>query len=171
MILPNPRHEVFAQTVAKGASQAEAARVAGYSEKSAKVAGSKLVSNPAVKVRIEELRNRGAAVAVADVAISKEWVLQKLVTIAEQCTGKERYAPGAANKALELIGKEIGMFHDTLPMETFHAITRAMALVVMRYCTDQNVLDRIVGDWERLTFDPTRKFKEIEEVEVVKKEE
>jgi hypothetical protein len=93
------------------------------------------------------LKQRSVDQAVHELSINKVCVLQKLVEIAEKCTTNEHYAPSAANKSLELIGREIGMFRDSIPMETFQAINRALALVVLKYVADQQILDRIVGDF------------------------
>jgi hypothetical protein len=148
LILQNPRHEAFAEAVAKGATQTTAAKLAGYSERTACEQGSRLVRNAQIKARIEELRNLGAAQCVAAISIDKAWVINKLVGVAEKCTSKEHYAPGAANKSLELLGKEIGMFkEDMIPRAVFDAILFKMGDVVVTYVSDPVTLDRIANAW------------------------
>jgi len=63
--------------------------------------------------------------AVERVALTKQWVMQRLQDNVEMAmtakpvldregkpTGEYRYEANAANRALELIGKELGMFSD-----------------------------------------------------------
>jgi phage terminase small subunit len=61
--LDNPRHELFAQEIAKGRSQHEAYRTAGYATKSdgsADSNASRLLSNAKVANRIRELQTEAA---------------------------------------------------------------------------------------------------------------
>jgi phage terminase small subunit len=58
--LRNQRHETFCQGVAKGLSQAEAFRRAGYSPAGASGHASRLVSTGSVRARIQELRAQAA---------------------------------------------------------------------------------------------------------------
>jgi hypothetical protein len=67
--LKNPRHERFAQELAKGKSQGQAYRDAGY--EGDETAACRLSKNVKVRDRIEELKARAAArveVTVADIA-------------------------------------------------------------------------------------------------------
>lgn len=57
-ILPNAKHEKFAQEVAKGKSATEAYVDAGYAPH--RQAASRLLSNVDVQLRVSELQNRGA---------------------------------------------------------------------------------------------------------------
>ena len=122
--LPNPRHELFAQAVAKGASQREAYKAAGFASKSdaaADASASRLLSAGKVQARIAELQTRAAEKAV----LSKSRVIQRLMENVERAmqaqpvldakggpTGEYRYEGSVANRALELLGKEQGMFVD-----------------------------------------------------------
>jgi hypothetical protein len=73
----------------------------------------------------EEKTNQSTALAIKETGLSKAWVLERLRENVErsmqakpvldkegQPTGEYRYEAAAANRALELIGKEIGMFVD-----------------------------------------------------------
>ena len=124
-ILKNPRHEHFAQLVASGVNQAEAARTAGFSEHTAKEQGSRLLTRPDVKARVEELRPRFAERVAATTSLTQAYVLEKLHENMKRAmqlepvydstgkpTGEYRYEGSIANRALELIGKELGMFVD-----------------------------------------------------------
>ena len=127
--LDNEKHEAFAHLVAKGMTPPKAYVLAGYREKGAVPSASRLLKNVNVLLRIEQLRESIVAVTIQKTAIEKAWVLTELVEVVK--LGKERKAVtvdgvplkiddklveseptnlAAANKALELIGKEIGMF-------------------------------------------------------------
>jgi len=100
--LSNARHERFAQELAKGKSQSEAYQNAGYepSEPNA----SRLTRNDKVQARVAELQER----AVENVMLSREWVLEQLVDNATKAKLAGDFGP--SNQALNLLGKELGMF-------------------------------------------------------------
>jgi phage terminase small subunit len=72
--LSNPRHERFAQELAKGKSQAEAYQIAGYepSEPNA----SRLTRNDKVQARVAELQERAAIKTELTIASITERLLQ-----------------------------------------------------------------------------------------------
>lgn len=108
--LSNNMWEKFAQAMARGVNQTKSALEAGYNETSAHVRGCELAKKPAVKERIEELRKKADKLAVQAVACDREWVLRELVATYEAARAAKNQT--AANRALELIGKEQGMFID-----------------------------------------------------------
>lgn len=55
-ILPNPKHEKFAQLVVRGKSQTDAFIMAGYSPKGANGNASRLIANDSISDRIKELQ-------------------------------------------------------------------------------------------------------------------
>lgn len=61
-VLANPKHERFAQAIAKGKSQADAYVEAGYKAIpiTAKVNGCKLLTNANIKARVKELQEHAA---------------------------------------------------------------------------------------------------------------
>lgn len=71
-VLQNPRHERFAQELAKGKSATEAYETAGY--KGDRTAASRLSTNVNIQARVEEILQRGAARA----EITVEKVLREL---------------------------------------------------------------------------------------------
>jgi phage terminase small subunit len=151
LILQNPRHEQFAQAIAKGVNQTTAAKLAGYSERTACEQGSRLVRNAQIAARIQELRERGTEQAINEVAVSKEWVIRKLVGIVEKTTGEAHYAPTAANKSLELLGKEIGMFkEDMIPRVAFDLLLYRMGESLVDLIQDPVLLDKIAARWEKI---------------------
>lgn len=129
-VLSNPRHERFAQELAKGTEAGEAYRQAGFKPNPGNARRLKL--DEAVKKRVEallleraEIHERGLERAIERVALSKEWVITKLVENVDramrarcvtddegQPVGEYKYDGSVANKALELLGKELGMFID-----------------------------------------------------------
>jgi hypothetical protein len=128
--LQNTKYEHFAQLVSNGESPTAAYVLAGYSENGAAASTNRLLKNANVCERIAYLRSlkekkHEAAIerAMDNVGISKEWVLSQLVEnvmmakAAEPVKDSEGNNVGeykqnlpAANKALELIGTELGMF-------------------------------------------------------------
>jgi hypothetical protein len=102
--LENARHERFAQELAKGKSATEAYAAAGYAPN--QPSASRLLSNVMVQERVAELKERAAA----NVSLSREWVLEQLIDNVKQA--KEAGDLSPANKALEMLGKELGMFVD-----------------------------------------------------------
>jgi phage terminase small subunit len=127
-ILANPRHERFAQEFATGKSASEAYRSAGYRPNRGHAATLKQHRN--ISKRVEEIlaaRQRAEAKAteraIDRTAITKEWVIERLRENAERAmqlspvldkkgnpVGEYKHDASAANRALELIGKELGMF-------------------------------------------------------------
>ena len=102
--LENQRHEKFAQALAQGMSAAEAYRESGYNGD--RTAASRLSTNVNVQSRVAELKERAAA----NVSLTREWVIEQLIDNVK--LGKSDGNLAAANKALELLGKELSMFID-----------------------------------------------------------
>lgn len=132
--LKNGKHERFAQAMARGVNQTNAAKEAGYPEGSAHVRASEIMRRPEVKARIEELKAKAETLAVKRVALSREVVLERLLAVAEMAVAAKNLT--AANRAWELIGKELGMFVDRKmdmksPLEALNAqqLQALMALV------------------------------------------
>lgn len=122
-MLPNPKHERFAQEIASGKTQGEAYEAAGYKAKdhAAEANGNRLLKNAAIEARVQQLLGRVAQGLV----LTKQWVIERLIENADRAmqaeavktadgttTGEYRYEGSVANRALELLGKEIGMFVD-----------------------------------------------------------
>lgn len=128
--LDNPRHERFAQELAKGKSADEAYTVAGYKENRGNA--TTLKQNKSILGRVTELlaerellHAQSTAKAIERVSLTKEWILERLVENAQRALqarqakdadgtpiGDFKYEGTVANRALELLGKELGMFVD-----------------------------------------------------------
>lgn len=128
--LKNAKHEHFCQLVSNGESATRAYVLAGYSDKGAKQGASRLLTNDDVCLRIECLRGQKelmhketVTAVIQNAGISKEWIIEQLVenvAMAKSAipvldsegipTGEYKQNLAAANKALELLGSELGMF-------------------------------------------------------------
>lgn len=115
MPLSNPKHELFAQELANGVSACQAYEKAGFKPDGGNA--SRLQNDDRIKQRVAALlserarkHDKATEKAVKELGITKQWVLAKLVTNAERAL--ERDDGSTANRALELIGKEQGMFID-----------------------------------------------------------
>lgn len=100
--ISNARHERFAQALASGMTADAAYEEAGY--KPNRGNASTLKANQSILDRVAEFQEAGAK----SVAIDKAWVLKQLQE--NHTDAKEAGQYSASNKALELIGVEIGMF-------------------------------------------------------------
>jgi phage terminase small subunit len=139
--LTNHKHEQFVALVAisseSGEDVAKAYTGAGYKPKSfhvARSAGFRLLKLVEIRQRFVELRAIPAAGAraeekfvevMSDIAVERKWVLTSLKAVAKRCmqaepvidskgrpTGEYTFQASGANRALELLGKEYGMFVD-----------------------------------------------------------
>jgi phage terminase small subunit len=107
----------------------QAAIRAGYSERGAEVQGCQLLSNPNVAALIAERTAERAKVA----KVSAEWVISRLVENVERCqqaeqvtdregnpTGEYKFDAANANRALELLGKHLGLFVERRELTGAH---------------------------------------------------
>jgi hypothetical protein len=121
--LTNTKHEHFAHLVAKGERPASAYVGCGYSESGALQSGNRLLRKPEVAERVEELKTAVSERQVEKFALDRVWVLRMLTENARRAMqiepvrdregnriGQYVYQGAVANKALELLGKELGMF-------------------------------------------------------------
>ena len=137
-----PKQRAFAVHVASGMSQRLAYQTAYQSKANDKTAGHEgwlVAKNPAVAALIEQIKaDAGKALAehvVQDLALDRLYVLRNLKEVVERCMENEAvrdrngkqvtvvtktgelsavytFDSKGANRALELIGKEFGMFVD-----------------------------------------------------------
>jgi hypothetical protein len=130
------RQEKFARAIADGMTQADAYRAA-YSASKMKDetiwnSAYKIMQKGEVAARVKAIRDDLAARITEKTSIDKAWVMVKLVKVVEMGMqaeivkdddGKvlgdgEPQNLNAANRALELIGKEFGMFIDRKEIRT-----------------------------------------------------
>lgn len=125
--LINPRHEHFVRCMAGGASPPDALVSAGYSKTGASSAANRLLKNVLVRTRLEQLQQEIKEVSAQRTVVTRDWVLDGLKTVAVRCmaaepvrdakgneTGQYTFNASGANRALELLGKQLGMFHDAI---------------------------------------------------------
>ena len=129
-VLSNHKWEIFAQELAKGKTADQAYVDAGYRQNSGNAVtlkGKQSISN---RVReLLEARDRmhaqSTAKAVERASLTKEWIIAGLMENAERAlqavqaknangdpVGDFKYEGSVANRAFELLGKELGMFID-----------------------------------------------------------
>ena len=112
-VLRNPKWETFSQEIVKGRPALEAYVIAGYPRNRGNA--SRLRLHEAIKARIAELMGfKTAAVEAATLTAAEKagldafWVLRSLrrnATLAARAGDR-----AASNRAVELIGKHLGMF-------------------------------------------------------------
>jgi hypothetical protein len=132
MSLRNPRYERFAYGLADGKPAYQAYIDAGFAKAGAAQSASRLLKSQRAGIRarvaeiLQERERIGAAgtkLAIERTAIDKEWVIERLRENVERAmqarpvlnragnpTGSYVYNGAVANRALELLGKELGMF-------------------------------------------------------------
>lgn len=140
--LKNARQEAFCRFYTNGETPPRAYALAGFSEKTASEGSSRLLKNPDVSRRVEELlaekEKAHAQVvqkAMENAGVDKEWVMKNLKEVAErsmqhapvidregkqviietpdgEIAGAFTFDAKAAVAALVPLGKELGMFVD-----------------------------------------------------------
>lgn len=132
-------HEKFCWEYLKDLSGTNAAIRTGFKAKSAHVTASRLLSNAKIKTRIQEI----IADKAGEAGVNADWIITKLKQLVERCmqpdpvmvwdpdlhqfvqkTNEEgnliyEFDSSGANKALELLGKHVGLFEkDNLQRQT-----------------------------------------------------
>ena len=175
-VLDDPRRERFAQGLADGKTQLQAYAAAGFGK--SKSAPSRLAKEPRIQARVGELlRARNIAMekamvrGVRQAGITKEWIIDMLKENAERAmqvrpvldkegnpTGEYQWNGFVANKALELLGRELGMFverheltlaqrladmpEDQRAAEMFDLVTRARERLQQLRAVEQQTIER-----------------------------
>lgn len=139
-----PEQEAYARCRAFGMNQAEAITFATNGKTTALSAGAQLEKTyPLVKTRINELSVEVSQRVIEAAALSKGWIIDRLKKVAERCmqaepvmkmvdgelqeTGEYKFDSAGANKALELLGKELGMFSTKIDVNHNHMVTMSEA--------------------------------------------
>lgn len=124
----NDRQEQFCHEYIVDYNGTQAAIRAGYSEKAARVQASKLLTKANVLARVRELQHE----QVQRLAVTSDFVVLRLMDTLERCmaaqpvmvwnadrgrkveSGEYIFDSKGALRALELLGKHMGMFEDRL---------------------------------------------------------
>jgi phage terminase small subunit len=146
-----PFEEAYCRARALGMNQREAIQMAGGRDADDKVQFAHIENRPHIKARLTELVVTTTNMATSKLALDKTWVIERLMQVTERCmqaepvldnkgkpTGEYKFDAAGANRSLELLGKEIGMFASkaevninhtaTLTTEQLTAIARELAL-------------------------------------------
>ena len=107
-----PKQARFVEEYLLDLNAAAAARRAGYSEKNADSIAAQLLS----KTKVFEAVQSAIAARSAKAEITAEYVLENLKRLSERCMSEEEFAPSAAARALELLGKHLGLFSDRVEL-------------------------------------------------------
>ena len=107
----SPQQQRFVEEYCLGKTATEAARIAGYSPKRPDVAGAKLLKQPHIAAAVASIR----AQAAKETAITVAWVQEQLVETYRCARNESDHS--AANRSLELLGKNLGMFADRLKLD------------------------------------------------------
>lgn len=116
-VLKNPKHEAFAQAIAKGKPQLEAYTNAGY--KPSEPHASRLASDGKVATRVAEIQQKAAD----RVDITLASLTRMLMEDRMDARAAGQFA--AAVSADEKIGKLYGLFIDRAEIKTTHYVLRA----------------------------------------------
>jgi len=113
-VLGNQKHEHFCQLVAGGASAIKAYVSAGYSEGGAAQNSSRLMQTDEVRNRIAELRSAVTERGVEKASVDQARVILRLQQLSMAAEEGRQFS--AAIRAEELLGKQIGMFKDSVQL-------------------------------------------------------
>jgi len=129
--LENKKHEKFCQEYIIDLNATQAAVRAGYSKNTANEQGCRLLAKSNISARVNELQSK----VIKKLELTQEWVLEHLKEIVSKSmqeeevkkfdyqskemlgTGEYIFDSKGANRALELIGKHLGMFTDKLEVK------------------------------------------------------
>lgn len=110
-ILSNPRHEAFAQRLAGGMAINAAYCAAGYTGNTGNA--SRLHGKPEIIERVRQLKNVAQNIrnrSSLGVALTTGWVTEQLIGVVIEAKAQGKPDLAGANKALHLLGLELGMF-------------------------------------------------------------
>ena len=132
-----PKQELFVMEYVVDLNGKQAAIRAGYSARTAEVQASRLLSHVKVQAAVQKAQES----LVARVELHQEWVIDRLREIVERSmeavpvldnkgeeTGVYIFIGSVANRALELLGKHIGMFVDRKEISFNHTIKPGLSL-------------------------------------------
>lgn len=106
------KQEKYVQGLFAGLSQREAYKQAynceNMTDKSVDEVACVLANDLKIKSRLNELQEQFTKTSM----VTKEYVISKLVDVAERCSSGKRLDATGTNKALELLGKHLKLFTD-----------------------------------------------------------
>jgi len=155
----NRRQELFCHEYVVDANGGKAAIRAGYATSSARVTACRLLGRPAIQDRVSELM----AERMERVGADADAVVRGLRTVADRSmqarqvldregkpTGEWEFNAAGANRALELLGRHLGLFNDKIQLGLAEARVRELVnqvvQVIVRHVNDTSVLAAIRAD-------------------------
>lgn len=172
------QQRIFVRAYLIDLNGAEAARQAGCSEKSAKVTASKWLT----KVNLSRAIKLGMRLRELRLSVSADTVMSNLLAIRDQSMsaspvfdakgkiveGVWQYDSKGAVKAVELLGKQLGMFGNgkdgAISMEAHNKVTEQMAIevvaaingVVSDEAERASLIDEIDRRWSAISVETTK---------------
>ena len=123
--IKDKRHERFCQEYIVDYNGTQAAIRVGYSAKSAKQQAARLLTNADLLARVRELQHA----QVERLSVTQDFVVAQLMSTYNRCmqatpvldmsgneTGEYQFDSKGALRALELLGKHLGMYNDKLQL-------------------------------------------------------
>ena len=107
------KQELFILEYQKDRNATQAAIRAGYSEKTAYSIGQRLLKN----VEVQEALEADITARAERLTFTADDVIRDLITIKDRCMNNSPFDARGALKALELIGKNLGMFTNKIQVE------------------------------------------------------
>lgn len=131
-----PKQKAFVQEYLIDLNATQAAIRAGYSQKTASSVGAENLRKPQIQKLIQEAQNKRSE----RTEVTQDYVIEELFKMVRICSGQEEVElteiikdtmnntvethltvqkvlePSAANRALELLGKHLGMFKDKVEL-------------------------------------------------------
>lgn len=120
-----PKQSLFVKEYLVDLNAKQAAIRAGYSKKTAEWIGPQLLK----KTHVSKVVKKALSKRSDKTEITAEWVIEKLKIVLTTCLDpQEGFNAAGANKALELIGRHIGMFTEKIDLKMdkpFMIVTKA----------------------------------------------
>lgn len=117
-----PKQQRFVEEYLVDLNATQAAIRTGYSEHTAEVQGSRLLS----KAKVREAVDAALKTRSERTELTQDWVLAELRNVHTAAMGDNNLS--AANKSLELLGRHLGLFIDNLKLSGGLQITHEDAL-------------------------------------------
>lgn len=137
------QYRLFLDEYFKEKNATKAAIAAGYSPKTARQQGARLLTKSVIRDEIKRISEK----VTEKTEISAEWVLASFKAVAERCmqavpvmekvdgewveTGEFKFDSTGANKALEMLGKNLQLFSDK-PKESDETYAVAFGKLISR---------------------------------------
>jgi len=103
-----PKQKMFCKEYLIDLNAAQAAIRAGYSKKTAKEQGHRLLTNVHIADYVQKNMNKRSE----KTEITADYVLNGIKKVTEKCDSEENFNPASALKGYELLGKHLVLFSD-----------------------------------------------------------